>query len=123
MREQELLVKSGDAGGIKPMRGHGLLQAIARVNRVFQDKPGGLNARTEPLWCDLDDGLKAFVFGHEYAHLFHSHFDFLPKSTRSIGGHRVAESIASWDQEYEADRTGIDLSIIYMRQQFRQHGG
>jgi type I restriction enzyme R subunit len=26
----------------KPMRGHGLMQAIARVNRVFQDKPGGL---------------------------------------------------------------------------------
>lgn len=26
----------------KPMRGHGLMQSIARVNRVFRDKPGGL---------------------------------------------------------------------------------
>ena len=26
----------------KPMRGHGLMQAIARVNRVYCDKPGGL---------------------------------------------------------------------------------
>ena len=26
----------------KPMRGHGLMQAIARVNRVYADKPGGL---------------------------------------------------------------------------------
>ena len=26
----------------KPMRGHGLMQAIARVNRVFRDKPSGL---------------------------------------------------------------------------------
>ncbi|SDD05369.1 type I restriction enzyme, R subunit [Melghirimyces thermohalophilus] len=26
----------------KPMRGHNLMQAIARVNRVFRDKPGGL---------------------------------------------------------------------------------
>lgn len=26
----------------KPMRGHGLMQAIARVNRVFKDKPAGL---------------------------------------------------------------------------------
>ena len=26
----------------KPMRGHGLMQAVARVNRVFRDKPGGL---------------------------------------------------------------------------------
>lgn len=26
----------------KPMRGHGLIQAIARVNRVFKEKPDGL---------------------------------------------------------------------------------
>ncbi len=26
----------------KPMRGHGLMQAIARVHRVFKDRPGGL---------------------------------------------------------------------------------
>ncbi len=26
----------------KPMKGHTLMQAIARVNRVFRDKPGGL---------------------------------------------------------------------------------
>ena len=26
----------------KPMRGHGLMQAVERVNRVFRDKPGGL---------------------------------------------------------------------------------
>src|SRR3569833_1509406 len=26
----------------KPMQGHGLMQAIARVNRVFSNKPGGL---------------------------------------------------------------------------------
>ena len=26
----------------KPMPGHGLMQPIARVNRVFKDKPGGV---------------------------------------------------------------------------------
>ena len=26
----------------KPMQGHGLMQAIARINRVFRDKPAGL---------------------------------------------------------------------------------
>jgi hypothetical protein len=26
----------------KPIKGHGLMQAIARVNRVFRDKPAGL---------------------------------------------------------------------------------
>lgn len=26
----------------KPMRGHNLMQAIARVNRIFRDKPAGI---------------------------------------------------------------------------------
>ena len=38
----------------KPMRGHGLMQAIARVNRVFKDKPGGLVVD----YLGLADGLK-----------------------------------------------------------------
>ena len=44
----------------KPMRGHGLMQAIARVNRVFRDKPGvpgrrlpGLGPRTQARIGDL----------------------------------------------------------------------
>jgi type I restriction enzyme R subunit len=39
----------------KPMRGHGLMQAIARVNRVFKDKPGGLVVD----YLGLADQLKA----------------------------------------------------------------
>src|SRR5690606_10328651 len=50
----------------KPMRGHGLMQAIARVNRVFREKPGGLivdyigiaqnlkNALSQYTACDRD---------------------------------------------------------------------
>ena len=38
----------------KPMQGHGLMQAIARVNRVFRDKPGGLVVD----YLDLADQLK-----------------------------------------------------------------
>src|SRR5207244_2917390 len=34
--------RSSDLYVDKPRRGHGLMQAIARVNRVFRDKPGGL---------------------------------------------------------------------------------
>ncbi len=37
----------------KPMRGHGLMQAIARVNRVFKDKPGGLVVDYLGLWPRL----------------------------------------------------------------------
>jgi type I restriction enzyme R subunit len=29
----------------KPMKGHNLMQALARVNRVYLDKPGGLGRR------------------------------------------------------------------------------
>jgi len=39
----------------KPMHGHGLMQAIARVNRVFKDKPGGLVVD----YLGLGDELKA----------------------------------------------------------------
>ncbi len=39
----------------KPMRSHGLMQAIARVNRVFKDKPGGLVVD----YLGLADELKA----------------------------------------------------------------
>jgi len=39
----------------KPMRGHGLMQAIARVNRVFKEKPGGLVVD----YLGLADELKA----------------------------------------------------------------
>ena len=38
----------------KPMQGHGLMQAIARVNRKFGDKPGGLVVD----YLGLADGLK-----------------------------------------------------------------
>ena len=38
----------------KPMQGHGLMQAIARVNRKFSDKPGGLVVD----YLGLADGLK-----------------------------------------------------------------
>ena len=40
----------------KPMRGHGLMQAIARVNRVFKDKPGGLVVDYLGLALDLEAG-------------------------------------------------------------------
>ena len=39
----------------KPMKGHGLMQSIARVNRVFKDKPGGLVVD----YLGLADELKA----------------------------------------------------------------
>ena len=45
----------------KPMRGHGLLQAIARVNRVFKDKPGGLVVEYLGLAQDLKQALATYT--------------------------------------------------------------
>ena len=45
----------------KPMRGHGLMQAIARVNRVFCDKPGGLVVDYLGLAHELKRALAAYT--------------------------------------------------------------
>ena len=45
----------------KPMRGHGLMQAIARVNRVFRDKPGGLVVDYLGLSHELKEALATYT--------------------------------------------------------------
>ncbi len=45
----------------KPMRGHGLMQAIARVNRVFRDKPGGLIVDYLGIATDLQEAVSAYT--------------------------------------------------------------
>jgi type I restriction enzyme R subunit len=45
----------------KPMRGHGLMQAIARVNRVFHDKPGGLVVDYLGLAQELKQALRIYT--------------------------------------------------------------
>ncbi len=45
----------------KPMRGHNLMQAIARVNRVFKDKPGGLVVDYIGIANELKNALKTYT--------------------------------------------------------------
>ncbi|HHJ15469.1 MAG TPA: type I restriction endonuclease subunit R [Gammaproteobacteria bacterium] len=45
----------------KPMRGHSLMQAIARVNRVFKDKPGGLVVDYIGIGNELKHALKTYT--------------------------------------------------------------
>jgi type I restriction enzyme R subunit len=45
----------------KPMRGHGLMQAIARVNRVFKDKKGGLVVDYLGIADDLKQALQLYT--------------------------------------------------------------
>ena len=69
----------------KPMRGHGLMQAIARVNRVFKDKPGGLVV--------------------DYLGLAHELKQALATYTESEGGGRAAldqeEAVVAMQEKYE----------------------
>ncbi len=44
----------------KPMRGHNLMQAIARVNRVYKDKPGGLIVDYLGIAADLKKALSFY---------------------------------------------------------------
>jgi type I restriction enzyme R subunit len=45
----------------KPMKGHNLMQAIARVNRVFKDKPGGLVVDYIGIANELKTALKVYT--------------------------------------------------------------
>ncbi|NCC51700.1 MAG: type I restriction endonuclease subunit R [Spartobacteria bacterium] len=45
----------------KPMQGHGLMQTIARVNRVFKDKPGGLIVDYLGLAEELKEAVSAYT--------------------------------------------------------------
>jgi len=47
----------------KPMKGHTLVQAIARVNRVFKDKPGGLIVDYIGIADDLRKSLAMYTLG------------------------------------------------------------
>lgn len=48
----------------KPMKGHNLMQAIARVNRVFKDKPGGLIVDYIGIANELKAALKTYTGSH-----------------------------------------------------------
>ncbi|MFM8332106.1 MAG: type I restriction endonuclease subunit R, partial [Candidatus Methylumidiphilus sp.] len=47
----------------KPMRAHNLMQAIARVNRVFKDKPGGLVVDYIGIAADLKNAIAQYASG------------------------------------------------------------
>lgn len=45
----------------KPMKGHALMQAIARVNRVWRDKPGGLVVDYIGIGNELRDAIRTYT--------------------------------------------------------------
>ncbi|EQD59693.1 type I restriction enzyme HindVIIP R protein, partial [mine drainage metagenome] len=70
----------------KPMRGHGLMQTIARVNRTFKDKPGGLivdylgiadELRRALADYSAEDSKRAGVPVEEAVRLMRKHYEIL----------------------------------------------
>jgi type I restriction enzyme R subunit len=83
----------------KPMHGHGLMQAIARVNRVFKDKPGGLVVDYLGLADELRKALAAYT----------------ESGGRGKVEHSQAEAIGLMVREYEVCRGlfhGFDWSAF-----------
>ena len=54
----------------KPMRGHSLMQAIARVNRVFKEKDGGLVVDYIGIGHELQEALKQYTEAHGEGDLY-----------------------------------------------------
>ncbi len=48
----------------KPMKGHNLMQAIARVNRVFKDKQGGLVVDYIGIGSELKEAIREYTASH-----------------------------------------------------------
>jgi type I restriction enzyme R subunit len=73
----------------KPMHGHGLMQAIARVNRVFKDKPGGLVVDYLGLADELRKALAVYTESGGRGKVEHSQAEAIGRcsaSTRSAAG-------------------------------------
>jgi type I restriction enzyme R subunit len=96
----------------KPMKGHNLMQAIARVNRVFRDKQGGLVVDYIGIANDLKQALKEYtaskgrgrptVDAHEAYAVLAEKLDVLHAMLHSFdysefvtGGHRILAKTAN----------------------------
>jgi type I restriction enzyme R subunit len=83
----------------KPMKGHNLMQAIARVNRVFGAKPGGLVVDYLDIAQDLKNALKEYTEGD-----------------RGETGIPIEQAVALMQEKYEIVATmfhGINYSRFF----------
>lgn len=83
----------------KPMKGHNLMQAIARVNRVFGSKPGGLVVDYLGIAEDLKNALRDYTEGD-----------------RGETGIPISEAVALMQEKYEIVQAmfhGYDYSRFF----------
>jgi len=123
----------------KPMRGHNLMQAIARVNRVYKDKPGGLIVDYIGIGYDLKKAitdytasggkgkpvidkeeavaalkekyevLKAIIHGYDYSKIFKVSYDEKMKIIQGAMDFIVADD----DKKERFLKYSVELSKAY----------
>jgi hypothetical protein len=85
---------------------------------VMQYPPHDFHSVENQYWELVDTAAKDFAFGHEYGHFLKNHFEREAGSKRAavaVGRIEVPASLTSWRNEYEADRTGLDLTVFRSR--------
>ncbi|MFH1432769.1 MAG: type I restriction endonuclease subunit R [archaeon] len=100
----------------KPMKGHTLMQAIARVNRVYKDKPGGLVVDYLGIASDLKEALSFYsdsggkgdpaVLQEKAVQMMHEKLEIVSQMFHGF----------SYDHYFTAD-TSTKLSIILAAQE------
>ncbi len=83
----------------KPMKGHNLMQAIARVNRVYKDKPGGLVVDYLGIADQLKEALNNYT-----------------QSDRDDTGIPIDEALAILQEKYEIVKAmyfGFDYQLFF----------
>jgi type I restriction enzyme R subunit len=84
----------------KDMSGHNLMQAIARVNRVFKDKPGGLIVDYVPVTGNLKEALKTYT-------------ESQGKGNITVDVHEAANLMLSKLEVVQSMYHGFDYTLYY----------
>lgn len=98
----------------KPLKGHGLMQAIARVNRIYQDKPAGLivdyigvvNELKKSLSMYSSKGAKTGIFPIEEA------IDMMTTKYAVVKGYFVGVEYGGWRKMESTDLNELFTSAV-----------
>jgi type I restriction enzyme R subunit len=91
----------------KPMKGHNLMQAIARVNRVYKDKEGGLVVDYIGIATDLKKALSVYT---ESGGQGKPTFDQEEAASVMMGKYEIVAQMFSEKPKDESQQTGFDLN-------------
>lgn len=94
----------------KPMKGHNLMQAIARVNRVYKDKEGGLVVDYIGIATDLKKALSVYT---ESGGKGKPAFDQEEAASVMMGKYEIVAQMFSEKPKDESQATGFDYKLFF----------